>query len=58
MFDQREFDATVCFDRLGEVVAIGGAARALHDKILAAVDHFAGGEPALDDQSLVVVERH
>lgn len=43
------------FDRLREVVGLGGSAQKIHDDILRAVDAFAGDVPALDDRSLVVI---
>jgi serine phosphatase RsbU (regulator of sigma subunit) len=48
---------TFGFDRLRGQVAPGGAARTVHDRVMAAFDAFMGGETQQDDLSLVVIER-
>jgi len=45
------------FDRLRRLLAPGGNAREVHDRILGAFDGFLAGESQRDDISLVVVER-
>lgn len=45
------------FDRLQALVATGGSARQVHDRIVRDLDSFAAGEPPHDDRSLVVVTR-
>jgi len=45
------------FERLRELLAPGGGAREIHDRVLAAFDAFLAGEAQRDDISLVVVER-
>jgi hypothetical protein len=45
------------FARLRELLAPGGAAGEVHDRVLAAFDAFLAGEAQRDDISLVVVER-
>ncbi len=45
------------FDRLRELLAPGGAAREVHDRVLRDFDAFLAGEAQRDDISLVVVER-
>jgi len=45
------------FDRLRDGLASGGAARAVHDRVLHDLDRFRGEEPVYDDRSLVVVTR-
>jgi serine phosphatase RsbU (regulator of sigma subunit) len=45
------------FDRLRRLLAPGGDAREVHDRVLEAFDGFLAGESQRDDISLVVVER-
>jgi hypothetical protein len=45
------------FDRLRRLLAPGGDAREVHDRVLEAFDGFLAGESQRDDVSLVVVER-
>jgi hypothetical protein len=45
------------FPRLHELLAPGGSAREIHDRVLAGFDAFLAGESQQDDISLVVVER-
>ena len=45
------------YERLRALTASGGEPQALHDGILAAFDAHVGGEPLLDDLTLVVVAR-
>ncbi|HUP41897.1 MAG TPA: PP2C family protein-serine/threonine phosphatase [Thermoanaerobaculia bacterium] len=45
------------FDRLRRLLAPGGGAREVHDRVLGAFDGFLAGESQRDDISLVVVER-
>jgi hypothetical protein len=45
------------YERLQSLVAAGGEPQPLHDRILAAFDAHVGGEPLLDDLTLVVVAR-
>jgi hypothetical protein len=45
------------FERLNQLVAIGGEPQALHDRILGAFDRHVAGDPLLDDLTLVVVAR-
>jgi sigma-B regulation protein RsbU (phosphoserine phosphatase) len=45
------------FERLRAALAPGGSSRAVHDRVLAALDSFRAHEPVHDDCSLVVVNR-
>jgi phosphoserine phosphatase RsbU/P len=45
------------YERLRALVADGGGPQDLHDRILAAFDAHVGGEPLLDDLTLVVMTR-
>jgi sigma-B regulation protein RsbU (phosphoserine phosphatase) len=45
------------YERLQALVAEGGGPQDLHDRILAAFDAHTGGEPLLDDLTLVVMTR-
>ncbi len=45
------------FDRLTNLVRSGGSPRMVHDRVLAAFDAHAGGEPLRDDLTLVVIGR-
>jgi phosphoserine phosphatase RsbU/P len=45
------------YERLQALVAEGGGPQDLHDRILAAFDAHVGGEPLLDDLTLVVMTR-
>ncbi len=45
------------FDRLRSVVATGGTAREIHDRVISSVTGFVGDHPADDDRSLVVLAR-
>jgi hypothetical protein len=45
------------FDRLRELLALGGTAAGVHDRLVGRFEAFRGQEPLQDDVSLVVVER-
>ena len=45
------------FDRIGDLTALGGGAREIHDRILAAFDQHLDGQPPGDDLTLVVLGR-
>jgi serine phosphatase RsbU (regulator of sigma subunit) len=45
------------FDRLRRSLENGGPGQAVHDRIVAEVDHFRGDEPVHDDRSVVVIRR-
>jgi serine phosphatase RsbU (regulator of sigma subunit) len=45
------------FERLRLSLESGGPGQAIHDRIVAEVDGFRGGEPVHDDRSLVVIRR-
>jgi phosphoserine phosphatase RsbU/P len=45
------------FDRVRRAVATGGSASVVHDRIVEAVDSFAGNTPLHDDRSLVIISR-
>ena len=48
---------TFGFDRLRGLVAQGGTARSVHDRVVGAYDTFLAGEPQADDISLIVLRR-
>ncbi len=45
------------FERVAELLAPGGSARQVHERMLVALKGFIGAEPLADDVSLVAVER-
>ncbi len=45
------------YDRVQRIVAAGGSAGQVHDRVLAELERFAGDEPPADDRSLVVLRR-
>jgi len=45
------------FERMRGMVAQGGSARQVHDRVVGTYDAFLGGEPQVDDISLVALER-
>lgn len=45
------------YERVQTQVEPGGSAQAVHDRLLTEVSRFEGGEPPMDDRSLVVIHR-
>ena len=54
---RRTTGETFGFERLRNLVALGGAAKEAHDRVVGAFDAFLSGEPQSDDISLVALSR-